>query len=370
MPVPEPVFVFDAKGNFCDIAWSLATVWRREKRCIKAIARDLNVEPSTVRYNLRLPMPSKRSKVRPPPVSAAQKREIGQRRKLVEKLVAEERITSRGPRPKYASALAIARAINLDASVPFTTTASTVRRDLKTLDMVSLKTQRGPKRKPGDPLVRMRACRRYLRMARSSLLKIGWTDEKYFDSNDHGGARQWVKSGTQPPYRQRDTWAPRVHVWALIAKGIKFIVRLPSGRQTSEMYKRRCLIPLMKYMKDNGIPSSELIMQYDADCSHGTSNVLDYLRSKGVETLKDFPKRSCDLSCIENLWAIIQKRVDAHGPEDAEELWKFIKAEWDAIPQSEVDNLVGSFESRCRRCVAAKGQTIRTKTPGKSHQYR
>ena len=44
--------------------------------------------------------------------------------------------------------------------------------------------------------------------------------------------------------------------------------------------------------------------------------------------------------------AIIQKRVDSHGPSDAEALWLFVKKEWDAIPDAVVRALVDSFPRR------------------------
>ena len=78
--------------------------------------------------------------------------------------------------------------------------------------------------------------------------------------------------------------------------------------------------------------------------------------------LHGWPARSPDLSPIENLWAIIQKRVDSHGPSDQEELWKFVRQEWDALSDATVKNLVESFRGRCERCVAEGGVTFVTKS--------
>ena len=67
------------------------------------------------------------------------------------------------------------------------------------------------------------------------------------------------------------------------------------------------------------------------------------------------------MSGIESMLAIIQKRVDSHGPSDAEALWLFVKKEWDAIPDAVVRALVDSFPRRCTRCVEGGGVTICTK---------
>jgi len=103
-------------------------------------------------------------------------------------------------------------------------------------------------------------------------------------------------------------------------------------------------------------------MQYDGDKTHGTEECLSYLESKGIKTLALWPPRSPDLSPIENLWAIVQKRVDTHGPSDEEELWEFVKEVWYGIPMKEVRALVSSFPRRCKKCIELGGKTITTRT--------
>jgi len=190
-----------------------------------------------------------------------------------------------------------------------------------------------------------------------------FTDEKYFDSNDHGSMREWVLPGMQPSGRVRDTWAPHVHVWGAVGHGVRFLVLLPKGRQTEDQYKKKCLIPLFQYLKRKGLENR--VLQYDGDRSHDATGIRKYLKNKKVEVLEDWPPRSPELTPIENMWAIVQQRVDACGPSDAEELWKFVKQEWDAIPEETVNNLVGSFPSRLKRCIAARGAHILTKDPRK-----
>ena len=60
--------------------------------------------------------------------------------------------------------------------------------------------------------------------------------------------------------------------------------------------------------------------------------------------------------------AIVQKAVDDLDPSDEETVWAAVKQCWDNVPMTFVNNLVGSFERRLRKCVAMKGATITTKT--------
>ena len=353
-------FVLDAKGHFWDAAWVCAKQWEAEGKPIKEIARLLNSQPSTVKYNLRRAMPSLRPNAQPPRLPDARAALIVRRRVLVDSLVMETKVTHRGLRRRYPSALTIARAINLDPLSNMITTKYSVQRDLVVLGYVSLKRQRGPKRLPGDPAQRVGACRSFLRSKNDSRL-ICFSDTKYFDSNDHGAEREWCTPGVQPTPMERDTWAPRVHVWGVIGRKLKFIVRLKTGRLTAETYKRQCLMPLVAYLKAAGISTKDFVLQLDGETAMNAGNGMDYLESKGIRVLVGWPARSPDLSGIENMWAIVQKRVDSHGPDGIDELWQFVKQEWDAIPASEVEALVASFPRRCKRCIAGGGKTICTK---------
>jgi hypothetical protein len=48
------------------------------------------------------------------------------------------------------------------------------------------------------------------------------------------------------------------------------------------------------------------------------------------------------------------------GPTNVEELREFWRAQWDAIPQAEVDRAVLSFEARLRACRRHGGATIQS----------
>ena len=97
-------------------------------------------------------------------------------------------------------------------------------------------------------------------------------------------------------------------------------------------------------------------MEDGARC-HSAANKR-YMTSKGWKQV-DWPPRSPDLNPIEDLWGILQTKVGKRGPLNSDELIKFVVEEWNALPMSMINNLVDSFDKRCRECKAAEGGTFK-----------
>ena len=352
--------LLDKTGHVNDAGWACLQVWDAEGRAVKWMARRMRLNPSSVRYNLVRVTPSQRKTKAAPALTPEHIALIKRRIAAVRAFCLEEVPGPHGPRRKYPGALDITKAWNL-AHPDTPTSAATTRRDLKAGGLRSLKRQRGPKRKAGDPVIRLSAARGFLKMGKKKLGNTGFSDAKYFDTNTHGAEREWVLPGQQPSQQVSDTWCPRVHVWGFIHRSFKLLVRIPSHKPTAESYKRMCLIPLVKRLST--LPEgAEAVLQYDGDRAYGAKDILSYLDKKGIKHLKGWPARSPDLSPIENMWAIVQKRVDAFGPSDADELWNFVKRAWDEVDMKIVRNLCASFPGRLRKCIRADGETIVTST--------
>jgi transposase len=75
-----------------------------------------------------------------------------------------------------------------------------------------------------------------------------------------------------------------------------------------------------------------------------------------------FPPCSCDLSPIENLWAILKKRLCRKTYKSREELCAAIEEEWNKIATEKdgiiLKNLVRSMPKRIKECIAKKGGNI------------
>lgn len=96
-----------------------------------------------------------------------------------------------------------------------------------------------------------------------------------------------------------------------------------------------------------------LILQEDGAGAHACS---EYLKNKGVQVMPAvWPARSPQLSVIEDLWAILQRRVAEHHPMDRDSMIQALQHEWDALSDEEIHNLIMEFPNRVRKCANGGG---------------
>lgn len=348
-----------------DTGFYLAHQLRDDGTSINAIAKRLRISWRVVRDHLQHTKPPsvRRKTPQPPKMSAARRAGIVNRRKLV-KFYHGKKVESRrkhtnikGPkarpvvvkRREYPSCASIARKLAFDHNIPVS--SMTIRRGLWNLGAIARRRPKFARLRDGDHEQRLLFCKS-LKSGKLDVGDILFTDEKYFDCNDHGCQWEWVlKDETVEPLG-RDKWAPKVHVWGLIGLGVKKIIVLPERAVNGEVYRDNCLKKALKLFK------GKILMQ-DGARAHVSGTVQDYLTEHKVRVLENWPARSPDLNPIENFWAILARRVSDCGPLDEQELCKFIKKVWEEYPQSEVDKLVMSFKRRVSQCILNKGKRVK-----------
>jgi transposase len=97
--------------------------------------------------------------------------------------------------------------------------------------------------------------------------------------------------------------------------------------------------------------------QQDNDPKH-TSRVAKEFLNKNFPEVIDWPSNSPDLNPIENLWNIVKGNVEKRQPKNLTELERFMKEEWDNIPNTFVINLVRSMKERCELIIKKNGERI------------
>ena len=88
-------------------------------------------------------------------------------------------------------------------------------------------------------------------------------------------------------------------------------------------------------------------LQLDNVPTHTTRQTQRWLQDNGV-TVLDWPANSPDLASIQNLWAIIKRRVELRRPQNVYKLEDAMQAEWQLLTLCDLSPYVERLSSRMR----------------------
>ena len=63
---------------------------------------------------------------------------------------------------------------------------------------------------------------------------------------------------------------------------------------------------------------------------HKAKTVLSFFEEEGIAVMK-WPPQSPDMNPIENVWKIIGEKAQNRNPQNIDDLWGFLKEEWESI---------------------------------------
>ena len=184
-----------------------------------------------------------------------------------------------------------------------------------------------------------------------------FTDESRFQLHiADGRQRIWRRTGE----RYADACVVRrvahggggVLVWAGISHGHRTQLYFVEGNLNAVRYRDEILRPIV-------IPFVEqnyLILQQDNARPHVARVCMNFLEAENIRVL-EWPAYSPDLSPIEHIWDILDRRVRHRVPLPANigQLRDALAEEWENIPQVTIDNLVHSMRRRCLAVQQANG---------------
>ena len=196
------------------------------------------------------------------------------------------------------------------------------------------------------------------------LERILFTDEHYVNVNDHGSRGHWTgrKGGPVPQDvipRQTLMWSnvANMQMWAGIGLNYKTdVVFFPkknsagaNWKMDASKYIELCLTDEnLKVWKERGFT----LMQ-DGAKAHTAKIVSAHLATKQMPLLANWPAESPDLNPIENLWSLLNCRIEEYYPRTLADLITATKKAWDSITFKEVNKFVRSFKHKCQKVQAA-----------------
>ncbi len=105
-----------------------------------------------------------------------------------------------------------------------------------------------------------------------------------------------------------------------------------------------------------GALGQDFVLMHDNARPHTARVIQVYLEQKGIDVM-EWPARSPDLSPIDHLWDILQRRVSGcqNPPATVQALTAALREEWNGINQVSVRHLIQSMPRRCQQCIQSRG---------------
>lgn len=180
--------------------------------------------------------------------------------------------------------------------------------------------------------------------------KVLFSDEKRFTfAVPDGPIKSWMRKGGRKRIQKCNSQRS-VMVWAAFSKTKKTDIVFVTGNLNSDLY--------IEILEHNLLPildEGDIFQQDNASC-HTSRITRSWFAENGVEVMP-WPALSPDLNPIENLWAYMQRKVyeGARSFDNEQLLMDKIKDIWDEIPQTIIDNLIGSMNKRMELVLKGKG---------------
>ena len=356
-----------------DVKWAFVRAWYDDcDVSIQECADRLKMSRGYVYHSLENDTPpSQRPKTSPPRLSAAEMKVIKKRRVLVDTIARVTQGKSLHVQCRFSSAIMIAEELQRRVGAHIPWSAMTIHRDLMHMGYKNvLRPLRGKARGEYDPAIRLQCMPHLLQL-------VPWlvvSDEKYFDDNSHGRRRQYVPPGCIAYPRKHTQHCTTAHFWGCVGKGFRFLIEFGEDYRglhaTSSDFIRVVLSKYVEALKEHRknhpeFANSPYVLQQDGLPIHTSKESLQFLSDMGIlHLLKgQWPSWSPDLSVIENIWALMQAKVDLmpkvnlrNEKERKAELSRHVWAAWRSISQETIDEYAESSEKRFKECVSLKGE--------------
>jgi transposase len=193
--------------------------------------------------------------------------------------------------------------------------------------------------------------------------KVVWTDETSFQMFSNT-MRAFHKDDEAPLEKPIPKHPYKIHFWGAFSASGTIDYYMFTQNLNGELY--RTILTNNLFPNARRKMRKDWVLQQDNDPIHRAHETLALL-DQCCPQLLDWPSNSPDLNPIENLWALMKRRVErkvnalvlAQKPVTVYAFEDIIQKEWENITPNLCLNLVRSMAARIGKVIAAKGKRIR-----------
>lgn len=240
---------------------------------------------------------------------------------------------------------------------------NTVRTILKQNEIYAFRPRKKPFLKPAHKTKRLQFSRLVVKWSEPKHKTVSYSDESNFELGLDSSA-PWVRRPPGKAYESNyltptfKSGRSVAGVWGAISWDFKS--KLYFLKKGERMNAKKYIAVLeeagLEHYNKIKAKRGSCIWQDDGAKYHTAKATKAWLKEKGIERL-DWPAQSPDLNPIENLWAIMKRRISKirYRIHSLDELKDIMQETWDGITQDEIRTLIGSMSKRCQQVIEAKG---------------
>lgn len=188
---------------------------------------------------------------------------------------------------------------------------------------------------------------------------VVFSDESRFCLRDDS-RRVWVKRGyyNEKTFCNENKYDHGVMVWGAIGKGWRSHLILVKGRLNANGYMEMLDEYHVFDSLNNFYGQNQFYFEQDGATAHRAKKTLNWIHSQKVNVIEDWPANSPDLTCIEQVWSLLEQRIRKYQIKNLSDLYSALVKEWYLIPQNQLDRLISSTPDRFMLCINENGKAI------------
>lgn len=208
---------------------------------------------------------------------------------------------------------------------------------------------------------RVAFCKKYKEFSLAEWRGVLWSDESVFTVTGTSGCSVYRKPGSDPhlpQYTVKTVKHPAsLMVWGCFTyHGVGDLVVLPANQKMNQYNYLELLCDELPDAFEK--TKATLFMQDGAPC-HTAKLVKRWLYDCEVPYFKVWPGNSPDLNPIENLWAILKRRIRDRDTSSVPKLEAVLREERANFPEEILHKLADSLPRRLTKCLKRKGNTTK-----------